>query len=109
PTPRIHLQQTSETNSTHSLHDALPISRARPGLAEVADADAGEAEAAALELDGGEESAGRVGDHPRLGGRLGEGALAGLGAAAVRSEEHTSEPQSPGKVECRLLLEKRSE
>src|SRR2546426_2333419 len=31
----------------------------------------------------------------------------GMGAAAIRSEEHTSELQSPCNLVCRLLLEKK--
>src|SRR2546426_6033016 len=34
-------------------------------------------------------------------------ALLGLGLASVRSEEHTSELQSPCNLVCRLLLEKK--
>src|SRR5947208_5908955 len=41
-----------------------------------------------------------------LMGSIGVGAL--LGALALRSEEHTSELQSPDHLVCRLLLEKNS-
>src|SRR3989454_2579673 len=34
-------------------------------------------------------------------------ALAGFGGACMRSEEHTSELQSPCNLVCRLLLEKK--
>src|SRR2546426_5574267 len=51
----------------------------------------------------------------RTGGRLGECSFGGDGAAAtafpsppkLRSEEHTSELQSPCNLVCRLLLEKK--
>src|SRR5438094_9929793 len=70
---------------TLSLHDALPISRqdavgpAARGLAPVVDVDAGEAVRVAL----------------------------GLRLQVGRSEEHTSELQSPYDLVCRLLLEKK--
>src|SRR5256885_12257277 len=38
---------------------------------------------------------------------VGRGRLARRGPAAVRSEEHTSELQSPCNLVCRLLLEKK--
>src|SRR2546426_2520787 len=38
---------------------------------------------------------------------LGRGALDELGARELRSEEHTSELQSPCNIVCRLLLEKK--
>src|SRR5690348_17409686 len=67
---------------TLSLHDALPIWIVRDGML-----------------------AGRVGgDHgrgPDGGDRLAQE------AAVVRSEEHTSELQSPVHLVCRLLLEKK--
>src|SRR5256885_12500112 len=36
-----------------------------------------------------------------------EGQIHGLGTACARSEEHTSELQSPCNLVCRLLLEKK--
>src|SRR5256885_8382143 len=46
-----------------------------------------------------------------VGARLGRGAIALEHGAAVhaRSEEHTSELQSPCNLVCRLLLEKKKE
>src|SRR5207244_12931877 len=88
---------------TLSLHDALPIWRERRGGG-----------------DGGRERADRVPDAvPRRQGqawrhdrrprrqrrrRLGSRAAR---AARERSEEHTSELQSPDHLVCRLLLEKK--
>src|SRR2546426_4872842 len=43
----------------------------------------------------------------RLLGRDGEGHRAGAVGAGGRSEEHTSELQSPCNLVCRLLLEKK--
>src|SRR5256885_7054101 len=45
----------------------------------------------------------------RRGGRVRRGARGGrdMRAATVRSEEHTSELQSPCNLVCRLLLEKK--
>src|SRR5947208_11097856 len=69
-----------------SLHDALPISRGRPRSAL------------------GPRSGAGVGAARRaVGGRArSRGARLGL----ARSEEHTSELQSPDHLVCRLLLEK---
>src|SRR5947208_16945258 len=84
---------------TLSLHDALPILRQRAG---------------------GEQSAVHAGE----GGEFGRGAVvaeAAEGVVAVdkhvrplrrprdRSEEHTSELQSPDHLVCRLLLEKKKQ
>src|SRR5258708_32030630 len=63
---------------TLSLHDALPISTTR-----------------AARVDGGEAA----GVRPRRS--------RSMNAAAERSEEHTSELQSPDHLVCRLLLEKK--
>src|SRR5258708_24219973 len=50
----------------------------------------------------------RSGDGPLVGRRAGDVALHGHHRAAVtRSEEHTSELQSPDHLVCRLLLEKK--
>src|SRR5690242_21877002 len=77
---------------TLSLHDALPISAAGP----------------VVQPDGGAGA-----PHPRAPDRE-PGALAPRpppgtpqGAAARRSEEHTSELQSHVNLVCRLLLEKK--
>src|SRR5256885_11245543 len=63
---------------TLPLHDALPILNARLNLAE----------------------------HGHAGSHL-QAALAQLGDSLPRSEEHTSELQSPCNLVCRLLLEKK--
>src|SRR5437762_5755376 len=86
--------------ATLSLHDALPICRGER---------AGELaarwfrRAAALPVTLG----------PSLGAacvlRQARSWIAELGAAAPRSEEHTSELQSPMYLVCRLLLEKKKE
>src|SRR5438552_13917252 len=73
---------------TLSLHDALPISA---GLRDDRSADPG--------LAGG-PIRGR-------GGRRGGRANRTSGQARIRSEEHTSELQSPDHLVCRLLLEKK--
>src|SRR5690348_18513871 len=70
---------TPTTSSTLSLHDALPISRQRGALV-----DAGRPQ---------------FDDHP-------PGLVVKL--RPTRSEEHTSELQSPVHLVCRLLLEKKS-
>src|SRR5437867_9746013 len=66
---------------TLSLHDALPISVGRQ-----------------LPRPAGGAGARRGGDRPRHARRPGR---------AARSEEHTSELQSPYDLVCRLLLEKK--
>src|SRR5947208_10760988 len=79
---------------TLSLHDALPILLEAPlggaGIDRVADGAAAETE--------------RVGD--RRGLRA-ERILLVLQHEKDRSEEHTSELQSPDHLVCRLLLEKK--
>src|SRR5438552_14847994 len=69
---------------TLSLHDALPISEGAP-------------------VDG-------KGDRRRAAGfRRAPCPRARLGPAELRSEEHTSELQSPDHLVCRLLLEKKKD
>src|SRR2546427_6929008 len=51
-----------------------------------------------------EPAAGARGDRPAAAG-----AGAGVQTCALRSEEHTSELQSPCNLVCRLLLEKKKE
>src|SRR3712207_8109841 len=78
---------------TLSLHDALPICAAG-GLRELrAGDDLGARGRRALHGD------------PARGGRAAR--VAAPGAAAPRSEEHTSELQSRQYLVCRLLLEKK--
>src|SRR5258708_33497773 len=72
---------------TLSLHDALPIWISRVILSNAAHAISGMAKAAAPKTEG----------KPALG----------LTMFGVRSEEHTSELQSPDHLVCRLLLEKK--
>src|SRR5207248_8414435 len=71
---------------TLSLHDALPISSRDHG--------------------GGGGHPDRHGSR-RLMGRAGGSELGRPGDHALRSEEHTSELQSPYDLVCRLLLEKK--
>src|SRR5688500_20189463 len=74
--------------SSLSLHDALPICRCRPSSP-------------------GGRTAARRGCRGRTRGALPR-RLRGRGSAPrVRSEEHTSELQSPCNLVCRLLLEKK--
>src|SRR2546426_10617956 len=69
---------------TLSLHDALPIS---------------------CDQHGRPARAGARRKSTNVGGRAGDEEVAGRGKA--RSEEHTSELQSPCNLVCRLLLEKK--
>src|SRR5207248_10722085 len=82
--------------STLSLHDALPIYFTTLGVA----AARGRALTADDTRPGGDALVAVVSDG--LATRLLGGA-----DAAVRSEEHTSELQSPYDLVCRLLLEKK--
>src|SRR5205814_9932184 len=75
---------------TLSLHDALPISGARP------------APARAWRGSGRCRSAGAEPGFPARRGRS-----SSAGGAGGRSEEHTSELQSLRHLVCRLLLEKK--
>src|SRR5207248_9405856 len=79
---------------TLSLHDALPISRDR------AEGAAGCAVVARL-VERADDPQARVADHAAAPGPP------GLGIDVARSEEHTSELQSPYDLVCRLLLEKK--
>src|SRR5207244_12312166 len=75
---------------TLSLHDALPISQRRivaQGLTHLGDA--------------------RRHDVQRQLAPIDDNLLDRVGEARVRSEEHTSELQSPDHLVCRLLLEKK--
>src|SRR5207244_10347913 len=88
---------------TLSLHDALPISdrgRAVARRGEPADGPA--------DLDVSPHRFVLAAERHRDGGaRFGSEAGRDLGAPAGRSEEHTSELQSPDHLVCRLLLEKK--
>src|SRR5207244_11949391 len=80
---------------TLSLHDALPISNRLPAIwwramSFLTVAQSGPAGVAAT----------------RLTGPVGE-TVRPAGTVAARSEEHTSELQSPDHLVCRLLLEKK--
>src|SRR5207248_6915787 len=84
---------------TLSLHDALPISVVRFGRAGRA-------------IDGRHLGARREGQAHRAAGQrareLRDEEARGVGIVlGVRSEEHTSELQSPYDLVCRLLLEKK--
>src|SRR5205807_7468983 len=98
---------TATTESyTLSLHDALPIWAVQCG-------------ATAEPLGGISGLHGSAGQRPRHGGEAGRqdpGARAGrrgrffgrrIDQSSHRSEEHTSELQSPCNLVCRLLLEKK--
>src|SRR5438552_8974680 len=76
-----------------SLHDALPISRPRVARAQ---------KIVRLHplLCSGSKGPARVSFHPFSSCRS-------LATGAERSEEHTSELQSPDHLVCRLLLEKK--
>src|SRR2546426_9869440 len=77
---------------TLSLHDALPIWNTSPSEEESVLRNSGMLLVAALR-----EIAGRVAD-----------AIA-IPKSPMRSEEHTSELQSPCNLVCRLLLEKKKQ
>src|SRR5438876_7164587 len=84
---------------TLSLHDALPISvcgRDRPQLRQRGHHQGTDPRRAHHPLPDGRHSD----QYPRPGGHLGR--------REERSEEHTSELQSPVHLVCRLLLEKKS-
>src|SRR2546426_8663289 len=76
---------------TLSLHDALPISRSRRAGCR-----------AAAHHERGRRAPGR-----RSRGRAGPRTDRPPGNVLARSEEHTSELQSPCNLVCRLLLEKK--
>src|SRR5256885_10568081 len=80
---------------TLSLHDALPISVVGRQLTDARGDRVGDTCLAAREVGAGE--VGKVG--PRRGRRRDGG---------LRSEEHTSELQSPCNLVCRLLLENKN-
>src|SRR5688500_19265627 len=79
-----------------SLHDALPICFLRNGLSTPWRFKAG---------DGIRDIAVRGSLHLSNGTTLRTAALDGIGLTRIRSEEHTSELQSPCNLVCRLLLE----
>src|SRR5690348_17953370 len=91
---------------TLSLHDALPISASRScarsaGRSRARDPpSAHRATAAARRCEGCGRS--RASAARRLKASC-------LGSSAARSEEHTSELQSPVHLVCRLLLEKKKQ
>src|SRR2546426_9703250 len=88
---------------TLSLHDALPISRLALPLAQIPLAGVGQH--GHHELLGGElRGDGARSERRGAGGDAHEQALL---AREERSEEHTSELQSPCNLVCRLLLEKK--
>src|SRR5207244_10935711 len=91
-----------------SLHDALPISgdrttrcRVMEGLGDVLMLRGRYGEAAAAFQSAGTLAQGTV-VQARIEGKKGE-----LAFKRGRSEEHTSELQSPDHLVCRLLLEKK--
>src|SRR5437762_6320536 len=88
-------ESTTPGASTLSLHDALPICGGAGG-AEVAELGKAAGQVARPEDCRGGDAAIRAGD-----------SAAGRGGQGPRSEEHTSELQSPMYLVCRLLLEKK--
>src|SRR5256885_2431332 len=89
---------------TLSLHDALPISRARAAGARCGPGRRGRAAQSGAEP--------QQHGHPAQGSARGVDRLSVVsgrraGGAVLRSEEHTSELQSPCNLVCRLLLEKK--
>src|SRR5207244_11216829 len=104
----LRMQSALTAIYTLSLHDALPICGIR--RAGHADYHAGEgdgAERTRPQSDGRPAAAVFLAHRPGLAG-LGHVRLArDAGNLAGRSEEHTSELQSPDHLVCRLLLEKK--
>src|SRR5437879_11079961 len=86
---------------TLSLHDALPISEVRLRLL----ADDHEARVLARRLRHGGGTLGSADDRGLAGAY--NGSVIRTAERAARSEEHTSELQSPMYLVCRLLLEKK--
>src|SRR5947208_7601743 len=86
---------------TLSLHDALPISRERTGRGRSCRNDT----AHSCPPMCGRRSAGRI--QSALPDELPTRIPARSGPGGHRSEEHTSELQSPDHLVCRLLLEKK--
>src|SRR5256885_6985898 len=84
---------------TLSLHDALPISGNDGGICG-GDGTTEEGMLRIIDLDGTYDS--------KLEPKLGPDALRTAYRHLVRSEEHTSELQSPCNLVCRLLLEKKN-
>src|SRR5690348_17857775 len=89
---------------TLSLHDALPICE-RPQIAGVDGGDGGVARLAGLP----EVEVGLPAVEPANGVAERTVERGECGWSADRSEEHTSELQSPVHLVCRLLLEKKKQ
>src|SRR5207248_11368306 len=86
-----------------SLHDALPISAASASARHVWHASG----CVASERNVFNQASGALLVRFRCIGVAGLGACIRFGRGATRSEEHTSELQSPYDLVCRLLLEKK--
>src|SRR5205807_9679556 len=97
-----HPPATTETY-TLSLHDALPISDARPQGPALPDQRQLRAARPARQKPRRRERR----EHVRLQPRRGLPLLPAQRQPRLRSEEHTSELQSPCNLVCRLLLEKK--
>src|SRR5438876_4608081 len=80
---------------TLSLHDALPISKS--GITSATPNEA--------ELEAAHQTT--IGSDAAELARAGRRTLSAMKLQALRSEEHTSELQSPVHLVCRLLLEKK--
>src|SRR5690348_17798759 len=87
---------------TLSLHDALPIYH--PGQGDPVRRENRRLVAA---HPGGDKQRGRRRTGGQAGDPAGDAETSGDGHDAERSEEHTSELQSPVHLVCRLLLEKK--
>src|SRR5205807_5400150 len=95
-------------SSTLSLHDALPIcGRARPAGIRGDDGNRQRVPDVARDrnVGGGRRSSNR---RSRAFPLIGEGGWIMRPGSSRRSEEHTSELQSPCNLVCRLLLEKKN-
>src|SRR5688500_20097241 len=92
---------------TLSLHDALPIFRTQVRAGVLRRGTAGRAHRA--EARDGQRQRDLVRPRHRLRPGLQRALSSRTGGAALRSEEHTSELQSPCNIVCRLLLEKKNQ
>src|SRR5690348_17581568 len=90
---------------TLSLHDALPIYDGLVELARLVELHRRDAQPLGVDLGriGGVGAGDATADVDVMANRAGEGQ-----PLALRSEEHTSELQSPVHLVCRLLLEKKN-
>src|SRR5207248_10677785 len=103
--PLSHTQYSPAEIYTLSLHDALPISGVRHAGSICNVERRGVHAPARISA----ESAAAAWQHPARVPRAGQTLPAAQAPGQNRSEEHTSELQSPYDLVCRLLLEKKKQ